>query len=56
MFRQAADNVTPLITLSPDVYDSKAASHIAEMIYMIENDKAPPESDYVSVQSVVRNT
>eukprot|EP00116_Pleurobrachia_bachei_P004905 sb/3465167/ len=29
-----------------NVYDSKAASHIAEMIYMIENDKAPPESDY----------
>ncbi|KAL5251226.1 hypothetical protein ACHWQZ_G016809 [Mnemiopsis leidyi] len=31
---------------APNVYDTKASVHIADMIYMIDNDKIPDDSDY----------
>ena len=33
--------------LAPNIYDTKASVHIADMIYMIEHDKIPDDSDYV---------
>ena len=30
-----------------NIYDTKASVHIADMIYMIEHDKIPDDSDYV---------
>ncbi|XP_063687104.1 uncharacterized protein LOC134820577 isoform X2 [Bolinopsis microptera] len=32
--------------LAPNIYDTKASVHIADMIYMIEHDKIPDDSDY----------
>ena len=35
------------------MYSTKGAVHIADMIYMLENDTVPPDADYVSRDSSI---